>query len=48
MYPGITKIYDRKTVGPVFSKPVPIEGITQFFSPRKLFFTAVYTSATRQ
>ena len=26
MYSGITKIYDRKTVGHVFTKPVQIEG----------------------
>jgi len=29
MYSGITKIYYRKTVGHVFTKPVQIEGITQ-------------------
>ena len=31
MYSGITKIYYRKTVGHVFTKPVQIEGITQIF-----------------
>jgi hypothetical protein len=42
MNSGITKIYDRKTVGHVFTKPVQIEGTTQnFFSPRKLFFIVV-------
>jgi len=29
MYSGITKIYYRKTVGLVFTKPVQIEGTTQ-------------------
>jgi len=29
MYSGITKIYYRKTVGHVFTKPVQIEGTTQ-------------------
>jgi len=33
MYSGITKIYYRKTVGHVFTKPVQIEGTTQ-----KIFF----------
>jgi len=28
MYPGITKIYYRKTVGHVFMKHVQIEGTT--------------------
>ena len=32
MYSGITKIYYRKTVGQVFTKPVQIEGTTQNFS----------------
>ena len=33
MYFGFTKIYYRKTVGHVFTKPVQIEGTTQkFFS----------------
>jgi len=33
MFSGITKIYNRKTVGHVFTKPVRIEGTTQnFFS----------------
>jgi hypothetical protein len=29
MYSGITKIYYRKTVGHVFTKPLQIEGTTQ-------------------
>jgi hypothetical protein len=34
-YSGITKIYYRKTVGHVFTKPVQIEGTTQKnFSPQ--------------
>jgi hypothetical protein len=37
MYTGITKMYYRKTVGHVFTKPVQIEGTTQFFSPLSLF-----------
>jgi hypothetical protein len=33
MYSGITKIYYRKTVGHIFTKPVQIEGTTQkYFS----------------
>jgi len=31
MYSGIIKIYYRKTVGHVFTKPVQIEGTTQIF-----------------
>jgi hypothetical protein len=38
MYSGITKIYDRKSVGHVFTKPVQIEEITQYFSPQKVVF----------
>jgi hypothetical protein len=38
MYSGITKIYYRKTVGHVFTKPVQIEGTTQnFFFPVSCF-----------
>jgi hypothetical protein len=33
----ITKIYDRKTIGHVFTKPVQIEGTTKFFSPDSCF-----------
>jgi hypothetical protein len=29
MYSGITKMYDRKTVGHVFTKPLQTEGTTQ-------------------
>jgi hypothetical protein len=48
MYSGITKIYDRKTRGHVFTKPVQIEGTTQKFFPRKLFFIVVHISAARR
>jgi hypothetical protein len=34
MYCGITKIYYRKTVGHVFTKPVQIEGITHPPTPQ--------------
>ena len=38
MYLGITKIYCRKTVGHVFTKPVQIEGtIQKIFSPVSCF-----------
>jgi len=37
MYSGITKIYYRKTVGHVFTKPVKIEGTTQFPPPVSCF-----------
>jgi hypothetical protein len=37
MYSVITKIYDRKAVGQVFTKPVQIEGTTQFFPPESSF-----------
>ena len=48
MYSGITKIYYRKTVGQLFTKPVQTEGKTQtFFFPRKLFFIVVHISAAR-
>jgi len=43
MYSEITKMYYRKTVRYVFTKPVQIEGKTQtFFSPSKLFFIVVH------
>jgi len=48
MYSGITKIYYRKTVGHVFTKPVQTEGTTQKFFPSKLFFIVVYISAARR
>jgi hypothetical protein len=34
MHSGITKIYYRKTVGHVFTKPAQIEGTTQIFFPQ--------------
>jgi len=37
MYSGITKIYYRNTVGHVFTKPLQIEGTTQFFFPVSCF-----------
>jgi len=37
MYSGITKIYYRKTVRHIFTKPVQIEGITQSFFPVSCF-----------
>jgi hypothetical protein len=41
MYSGITKIYYRKTVGHVFTKPVRIGGTTQnFFFPQLSCFSA--------
>jgi len=48
MYSGITKIYYRKTVGYVFTKPVQIEGITHFFPSKLFFFIVVHTSAARR
>ena len=44
MYSGITKIYYRKTVGHVFTKPVQIEGTTQkFFFPPLSCFSSQFT-----
>jgi len=48
MYSSITKIYHRKTVGHVFTKPVQIEGRTQNFFPSMLFFIIVHISAARR
>jgi len=48
MYSEITKIYYRKTVGQVFTKPVQIEGTTQTFFPSNLFFIVVHISAARR
>jgi len=48
MYSENTKIYYRKTVGHVFTKPVQLEGRTQIFFPSKLFFIVVHISATRR
>jgi len=47
MYSGIAKMYYRKTVEHVFTKPVQIEGTTQI-PPRKMFFVVVHISAARQ
>jgi hypothetical protein len=38
MYSRIKKIYDRKTVGHVFTKPVQIEGTTQKYFSQKVVF----------
>jgi hypothetical protein len=38
MYSGITKLYDRKTVGHVFTKPVQMEGTTQHYYSQKVVF----------
>jgi hypothetical protein len=42
------KFCDRKTVGHIFTKPVQIEGTTQIFFFRKLFFIVVHISAPRR
>ena len=48
MYSGIKNIYYRKTVGHVFTKPVQIEGTTQFPFPHNLYFIVVHISAARR
>jgi hypothetical protein len=48
MYCWINEIYDRKTVGNVFKKPVQIEGKTQKCFSRKLFFIVIHISAARR
>ena len=48
MYPGITKIYYRKTAGHVFTKPVQTEETTQNVFPSKLFSIVVHISAARR
>jgi len=48
MYSGTTKIYYKKTVGHVFTKPIQLEGKTQFFFPSKLFLIVVHISAARR
>jgi hypothetical protein len=48
MYSGITKIYDRKTVGHVFTKPVQIEGKTQKTFSQKVVSIIVHISAARR
>ena len=37
MYSSIRKIYYRKTLGHVFTRPVQIEGTTQIFFPVRCF-----------
>ena len=46
MYSGITKIYYRKTVRQVFTKPVQIEGTTQNFFPPVSCFSSQFTFLT--
>jgi hypothetical protein len=47
MYSEIIKIYDRKTVGHVFTKPTQIEGTHQKNKfPRNFLFIVVHISAT--
>jgi hypothetical protein len=41
------KIYYRKTIGHVFTKPVQIEGTTQKIFPSKLFFIVVHICVAR-
>ena len=51
MYSGITKMYCRKTVGHVFTKPVQIEGTKIPPPPKKknkVFFIVVSISAARR
>jgi hypothetical protein len=48
MYYGITKIYYRKTVRHVFTKPVQIEGTAQNIFPSKWFFIVIHISAARR
>ena len=43
MYSGFRKIYSRKTVRHVFTKPVQIEGTTQFFFPPVSCFSSLFT-----
>jgi hypothetical protein len=46
MYSGITKIYYRKTVRRVLTKPVQIEQLNS--PPSKLFFIVVHISDARR
>jgi hypothetical protein len=46
MYSGITKNYDGKTAGHIFTKPVQIEGTTKIVFPTKLFFIVVQFTET--
>jgi hypothetical protein len=48
MYFGIKRIYCRKTVGHVFTKPAKIEGTMQIFFSQQLFFIVVHISAARR
>jgi hypothetical protein len=48
MYSEITRIYYRKTVEHVFTKPVQAERTTQKFFPNKLFFIVVHSSDTNR
>jgi hypothetical protein len=49
MYSGTTKIYYRKAVRHLFTKPVQIEGTTPtFFFTSNLFFIVVHISAARR
>jgi hypothetical protein len=48
MQSGITKIYYRKNVGHIFTKPVQIEGTTQFFFQQVVFLIVVHISAARR
>jgi len=47
MYCGITKMYYRKTVGHVFTKPIQTEETTHSFFPSKLFLIVVHIFAAR-
>jgi hypothetical protein len=47
MYCGNAKIYDRKTVGHVFTKPVQIEGSTKKLFSQKVVFHLVHIAAAR-
>jgi len=47
MYSGTTKIYYRKPVGHIFTKPVQIKGTTQNFFHSK-FFILVHISVARR
>jgi hypothetical protein len=49
MYSGITKIYYRKTVGHVFTKPIQMEGTIQYPpATSKLFLVVIHISAARR
>jgi hypothetical protein len=44
MYSRITTIYDSKSVGHVFTKPVQVEGTNQTFESQEVFFVVVFIS----